>query len=129
MTETKRIMELTKQDQRVLRDVIRIGILRRCEEWLNETSALINKESTDEENAFDRCMEITRRSRDFYKEAMNRENYYRNTMIELGIENLLSEGYLTEEDFKDCREELKDFILARHQELKRFHDEKRKKQA
>lgn len=41
----KRIdMELTKQDRRVLKDIIRIGILRRCEEWLTETSTLISKE-------------------------------------------------------------------------------------
>ena len=97
-------MELTKQDKRVLKDIIRIGILRRCEEWLAETSTFINKEYVDDENAFDRCMEVTKLSRDFFKEAMSREDYYRNTMIELGIENLLFEGYLTEADFIGCRE-------------------------
>ena len=105
-------MELTKQDRRVLKDIIRIGILRRCEEWLAETSALINKVYTDDENAFDRCMNVTKRSRDFFKEAMSREDYYRNTMIELGIENLLFEGYLTEADFVGCREELRTFRTA-----------------
>ena len=112
-------MELTKQDRRVLKDIIRVGILRRCEEWLHETSALINKEYEGEENAFVRCMEVTKHSRDFFKEAMRREDFYRNTMMELGIENLLFEGYLTEKDFKDCREELRDYILSRHQELKK----------
>ena len=116
-------MELTKQDKRVLKDIIRIGILRRCEEWLTETSALISKEYVDDENAFDRCMEVTKRSRDFFKEAMRREDYYRNSMIELGIENLLFEGYLSEADLVGCREELRTYILERHQQLKKMHVE------
>ena len=67
-------MELTKADRRQLKDIIRCGILRRCEEWLKETSELINKEYADDENAFDRCMEVTKRSRDYYKEAMSHED-------------------------------------------------------
>ena len=74
-------MELTKADKRQLKDIIRRGILRRCEEWLKETSELINKEYGDDENAFDRCMEVTKRSRDYFKEAMRREDYYRNTIL------------------------------------------------
>ena len=100
-------MELTKADKRQLKDIIRRGILRRCEEWLKETSELINKEYYgDEENAFDRCMEVTKRSRDYFKEAMRREDYYRNTMMLSGTGVLLAEGYLTLEDIKDCREEV-----------------------
>lgn len=119
----KDYMELTKQDRRVLKDIIRIGILRRCEEWLAETSKLISKEYIDDENAFDRCMKVTKRSRDFFKEAMRREDYYRNTMIELGIENLLFEGYLSEADFAGCREELRTYILERHQQFKNMRVE------
>ena len=107
-------MELTKADKRQLKEIIRRGILRRCEEWLKETSELINKEYGDDENAFDRCMEVTKRSRDYFKEAMRREDYYRNTMIEIGVESLLIEGYLTEQDFMECREELRTYILERH---------------
>lgn len=111
-------MELTKADKRQLKDIIRRGILRRCEEWLNETSAFINQEYSDDENAFDRCMEVTKRSRDYYKEAILREDYYRNSMMEIGVENLLVEGYLTEQDFTECREELRTSILERyHQRL------------
>ena len=44
-------MELTKADKRQLKDIIQRGILRRCEEWLKETSKLINKEYDDGENA------------------------------------------------------------------------------
>lgn len=103
-------MELTKADRRQLKDIIRIGILRRCEEWLKEMSELINKEYADDENAFDRCMEVTKRSREYYKEAMGREDYYRNSMMEMGVEILLKEGYLTFDDFTECREEVRERI-------------------
>ena len=103
-------MELTKADKRQLKDIIRRGILRRCEEWLKETSELISKEYGDDENAFDRCMEVTKRSRDYFKEAMQREDYYRNTMMLSGTGVLLAEGYLTLEDIKDCREEVQTSI-------------------
>ena len=103
-------MELTKADKRQLKDIIRRGILRRCEEWLKETSELINKEYGDNENAFDRCMEVTKRSRDYYKEAMEREDYYRNTMIELGVYVLLKEGYLTFDDLSELRSEVQSEI-------------------
>ena len=99
-------MELTKADKRQLKDIIRRGILRRCEEWLKETSELISKPYDGDENAFDRCMEVTKRSRDYFKEAMKREDYYRNTMMLSGAGVLLADGYLTLEDIKDCREEI-----------------------
>ena len=106
-------MELTKADNRQLKDIIRRGILRRCEEWLKETSELISKEYGEDENAFDRCMEVTKRSRDYFKEAMGREDYYRNTMIELGVYVLLREGYLTFEDLTELRPEVQSDIKQR----------------
>ena len=99
-------MELTKSDKRQLKDIIRRGILRRCEEWLKETIELINKEYDGDENAFDRCMEVTKRSRDYFKEAMRREDYYRNTMMLSGTAALLAEGYLTLDDIEECRDEV-----------------------
>jgi hypothetical protein len=101
-------MELTKSDKRQLQDIIQRGILRRCEEWLKETSDLINKEYGENENAFDRCMEVTKRSRDYFKESMQREDYYRNSMMEIGVATLLREGYLTPDDLSDCREEVRE---------------------
>lgn len=106
-------MELTKADKRQLKDIIRRGILRRCEEWLKETSELICKPYDDDENAFDRCMEVTKRSRDYYKEAMEREDYYRNTMIELGVYVLLREGYLSFDDLSELRPEVQSDIKQR----------------
>ena len=104
-------MELTKADKRQLNDVIRRGILCRCEEWLNETGAFINQKYGDDENAFDRCMEVTKRARDYYKEAMLREDYYRNSMMEIGVTALLNEGYLTPDDLSECREEVRKEFL------------------
>lgn len=101
-------MELTKADKRQLTEIIRCGILRRCEEWLKETSDLINKEYGEDENAFDRCMEVTKRSRDYFKEAMQREDYYSNSMMEIGVATLLREGYLTSDDLSECREEVRE---------------------
>ena len=103
-------MELTKIDKRQLKEIIKRGILRRSEQWLKETSQLINKEY-DKENAFDRCMEITQRSRDFYKEAMQRENYYNSSIMLSGVGILLTEGYLTSDDIAECREDVKAAIL------------------
>lgn len=99
-------MELNKTDKAQLKGIIKRGILRRCEQWLNETSQLINKEYDDQENAFDRCMEITKRSRDFYSEAMRRENYYSNSMMLSGAGVLLTDGYLTSDDLAECSDEV-----------------------
>lgn len=99
-------MELTKAEKRQLQGVIQRGVLRRCEEWLRETAAIINREYEGEENAFDRCMEITKRSHNFYKEAARRENYYRNTMLLSGVGELLTNGYLAMDDLKDFRPEV-----------------------
>lgn len=99
-------MELTKTDKAQLKAIIKRGILRRCNQWLKETSSIINQEYGNQENAFDRCMDVTKRSCDFYKEAMERENYYSNSMMLSGVSALLAEGYLTLEDIVDCREEI-----------------------
>ena len=111
-------MELTKADKRQLNDVIRRGILRRCEEWLNETGAFINQKYGDDENAFDRCMEVTKRARDYYKEAMLREDYYRNSMMEIGVTALLLFlSILTDQELPSRMANLLPFPLRLHQEL------------
>lgn len=40
-------------------------------------------------------MTVTDKSRKFYKEAMRMEDYYRNSMLTIGLANLLHDGYLT----------------------------------
>ena len=110
-------MELTRTDKRQLKDIIRRGILRRCEEWLRQTKELIDRPYDGEENAFDRCMEVTKRSRDYFKEAMRREDFYNNTMLLSGAGALLSEGYLTHDDLAELQPELQAAIrLWAHEE-------------
>lgn len=102
---------ITKPERKKLVAIIKRGILRHCEEWLDETCKIISKEYDGEENAFDRCMEITLRSKKFYKEAMRREDYYRNSQLIIGASKLLAEGYLTEEDIVECDDEVRNRIL------------------
>ncbi|MBR5638257.1 MAG: hypothetical protein IKW83_00695 [Muribaculaceae bacterium] len=102
---------LSKEDNKKLKEIIKRGILRCCEQWLEETNKIISKEYDEKENAFDRCMEITLRSKKFYKEAMRREDYYRTSMLLIGAANLLVEGYLTADDFEECSEEVTKKVL------------------
>ena len=51
-------MELNKTDRAQLKEIIKKGILKLCMEWLEQTDKLINKEYDNQENAFDRCMEM-----------------------------------------------------------------------
>ena len=44
---------------------------------------------------------------------MQREDYYRNTMIEFGVYVLLKEGYLTFEDLSELRPEVQSVIKQR----------------
>lgn len=106
-------MELNKTDKAQLKEIIKKGILKRCKEWLEQTDNLINKELDNQENEFNRCMEITKLSRDFYKEAMIRENYYRTQMMLLGVAELLTDGYISMDDIADCREEIQFAIKQR----------------
>ena len=89
-----------------MQDIIQCGILRRCDQWIQEMKDLLDSDIPESENVFDRCMEVTKRSRNFFKEAMRREDYYRNTMLLNGAAELLHSGYLTMEDLKPLPEEV-----------------------
>lgn len=71
-------LEFSKAERKIAKEKIKIGILRRHQEWQNEIAALINSPYPDDSNAFDRSMEITKRARDFYKEAMRMEEFFIN---------------------------------------------------
>lgn len=105
--------QLTKQDKKQLTALIKKGNLARCDEWLGEIRALIDRPYNDKENAFDRCMEITKSARDFYKEAMSREDYYRGSWLTMGAANLLHEGYIDKNDVSALNnEELRNRLLS-----------------
>lgn len=76
-------------------------------------AALINSPYPDGRNAFDRSMEITKRARDFYKEAMRMEEFYRNSQVEFAIVILLRDNYLRKEDLSDFPPEIAEILLAK----------------
>lgn len=106
-------MELSKTERRIAKEIIKTGILRRHHEWLNDIATLIKSPYTADTNAFDRSMEITKRARDFYKEAMRMEEFYRNSQIELAIVLLLREGYLTQDDLHVFPKDVSGLMLAK----------------
>ena len=74
--------EFTKSEKQAAIGLIRRGILHRHAQWHKEIRELLDK-PYGEDNEFDRSMEITKMARDFYKEALEMENYYsiRNLLI------------------------------------------------
>lgn len=98
--------EFTKAERRQLKDLLKVGILRRHAEWQEELKGLIEAPLAKDENEFSRSMQITDKARKFYKEAMHMENYYRNSWIENGIVFLLKDGYLSVEELSSLPEEL-----------------------
>lgn len=103
------MIELTKGERRAVKDLIRIGILRRHAQWQSQLKELLDS-PIDDGNEFDRSMEITKRARDFLKEAMRMEEYYRNSLLLGGIATLYHDGYLNDNDIASLPDELQDKI-------------------
>ena len=103
--------ELTKSEKKQAKELLKKGILRRHAEWQNEMRELLDR-PFDEKigNEFDRSMMITDKARKFYKEAMRMEDYYRTSMLVIGLLNLFHEGYLTREDIIGLPDELREWI-------------------
>lgn len=101
-----------KRKKKQLKALLKKGILRRHAEWLRELRELLDQPYDEETNEFDRSMTVTDKSRKFYKEAMRMEDYYRNSMLTIGLANLLHDGYLTTEDIASLHEDLK--AIVRH---------------
>lgn len=104
-------LEPTKQERRILKEIIKKGNLARYGEWLKEMDALIHKPYSDGENEFDRCMEVTKKSRNFFKEAMKREDFYRNTQLLNGAAILLCEEYIDRSDLSPLSDEIKSAVI------------------
>ena len=101
--------ELTKGEKKQVKELLRKGILRRHAQWQSELRELLDKPFDDEiGNEFDRSMLITDKVRKFYKEAMQMEDYYRNSMLIIGLLDLLHDGYLTGEDIAGLPDDLKE---------------------
>ena len=74
-----------KEEKRVIRQVLKTCILRRHKQWQDEMRQLLDSPMEPDSNEFDRSMEITRRSRDFFKEAMQMEDFYRYSRAVIGL--------------------------------------------
>lgn len=90
--------ELNKEEKRIVRETIKRGILHRHAQWLDEIRAILDKPFEGEENEYDKAMIITGKSRKFYKEAMEMEDFYRGSQREIGISRLYADGHITDED-------------------------------
>ena len=101
-------MELTKNQKREIKDLIKVGINRGCQKWLDETVRIIQQPYDDEkENPWDRSLKITKRSRDYFKETMSREeSFYRNDWLLFSVAALVNEGNLTYEEIKPFGEDI-----------------------
>ncbi len=94
------------------KDIIRRGILHRHTQWQEELRKLLDKPLSEKCNEYDRSMQITDKSRKFYKEAMEMEDYYRNTMLLEGLANLYYRKYITDEDLSNLSDEVKQAIAV-----------------
>ena len=103
-------MELTKADKRLAKDIIRRGILRRHAQWQQELRELLDKPLDENNNEYDRSLQITNEARKFYKEAMEMEDYYRNSMLMIGLANLYYHHLITDDDLAELSEEIKQSI-------------------
>ncbi len=105
-------MELSKEDKRLAKDIIRKGILHRHAQWQEEMRKLLDKPLSEKCNEYDRSMQITDKSRKFYKEAMEMEDYYRPTMLLTGLAALYLHKHITDEDLSPLSDEVKQAIAV-----------------
>lgn len=99
--------ELTKSEKRIAKDIIRRGILRRHAQWQQELRVLLDKPLPEGSNEFDRSLEITNIARNFYKEAMKMEDYYRNNLMASGLANLYEDNHITDDDIAELPEDIR----------------------
>lgn len=100
--------ELTKAEKKQVKELLKIGILRRHAEWQNELRELLSR-SFDNEicNEFDRTMAITDKARKFYKEAMLMEDYYQNSKLLIGLLTLVNSGYIYNDEISVLPEDIR----------------------
>lgn len=111
-------VEFSKEERKIAKDILTKGILSYHRNWQNGIAALIQKPYAENENAFDRSIEITRMARDFYKEAMKLENLYDRMFLASGIAMFLNEGNLTAEDLKGLPGETQKHLLYKARRMR-----------
>lgn len=104
-------MEFSTADKRLAKDIIRRGVLHRHAQWQQELRELLDKPFDENSNVYDRSLQITNEARKFFKEAMEMEDYYRNSMLLTGLANLYYRHLITDDDLAELSEEIKRSIL------------------
>ena len=101
---------LTKQERKIAKELLRTGILRRHAEWQKEIRDMIDRRLKNGDNEFSISMDVTKSSKDFFKEAIKMEDYYRTRWIEFGLRYLYYNHYLTDEEISVLPPEIISFI-------------------
>lgn len=104
--------EVSKEDRRRAKEIIKKGILHRHAEWQQELRALLDKPLKEDENEYDRSLTITDTARKFYKEAMLMDEWFKNSMLIIGLANLYLGQHITDEDLEELPEETQGKVLG-----------------
>lgn len=103
------MIELTKAEKKLAKELIKKGILKRHAEWHREILELLDRPFDDEiRNEFGKSMILTDKARKFFKEAMWMEDFYRRQRLVFGLRELFQEGYLTAEDVAVLPDDLRE---------------------
>lgn len=93
--------ELTKEQFRIAKDILKIGILHRHEQWQRELSVLLIRPFDDEiGNAYDRSMAITKISHEWFKETNRMEYWYNKHEIIEAIRWLVKENFISQQELE-----------------------------
>lgn len=93
--------ELTKEQYRIAKDILKIGILRRHEQWQRDLSILLNRPFDDEiGNAYDRSMAITKMSHEWSKETNKMEYWYNKQSVIEAIRWLTKEKFISQQELE-----------------------------
>lgn len=111
-------VEFSKKERKIAKEILRKGILSYHQNWQNGIAVLIQSPYAENENSFDRSMEITRRAKNFYKEAMRLEELYDKFLLPSGIAMFLKEGNLSTEDLKDLPKETQNHLLYKAKKMR-----------
>lgn len=105
------MIELTKAEKKLAKELIKKGILKRHAEWHREIRELLDRPFDDEiRNEFGKSMILTDKARKFFKEAMWMEDFYRRQRLVFGLRELFQEGYLTAEDVAVLPDDLRERV-------------------
>ncbi|MCD8385561.1 MAG: hypothetical protein LUD17_01580 [Bacteroidales bacterium] len=111
------MIEFSKEDRKAIKSILKKGILRRHHQWIDGINDFTHRPYAEDENAFDRSMTITKMSKDFFREAMEMEEFYRSSENLMGIVSLMNRGFLFTFDLNSLSPEARQTIIATYNTL------------